>query len=112
MSLVKTLLWKKKNTSRSNLTRYYSEWPDANGYVIEQTLCYNMYQIHLVKKKKNNNNNNNNNNKDTFCESTADTGTTDNSGLGCAPAILVQFFCFLFHLSVPVLSFTYRKALE
>ena len=33
-------------------------------------------------------------------------------GMWCAPAIFVQFFCFLFHLSVPVLGFTYRKALE
>ena len=34
------------------------------------------------------------------------------SGVGCAPTIFVQFFCFLLHSSVPVLGFTYRKALE
>ena len=38
--------------------------------------------------------------------------STENCDLGCAPAIFVQFFCFLLHSSVPVLGFTYRKALE
>ena len=38
--------------------------------------------------------------------------STENCGLGCAPAIFAQFFCFLLHSSVPVLGFTYRKALE
>ena len=33
-------------------------------------------------------------------------------GLGCAPTICRAVFCVLFHLSVPVLGFTYRKALE
>ena len=32
--------------------------------------------------------------------------TKKNCGLGCAPAIFVQFFCFLFHSSVWVLGFT------
>ena len=36
--------------------------------------------------------------------------STENCGLGCAPAIFVQFFCFLLQSSVPVLGFTYRKA--
>ena len=34
------------------------------------------------------------------------------SGMWCAPAIFVQFFCFLLHLSVLILGFTYRKELE
>ena len=34
------------------------------------------------------------------------------SGMWCAPAIFVQFFCSLLYSSVPVLGFTYRKALE
>ena len=33
-------------------------------------------------------------------------------GMWCAPAIFVQLFCFLLHSSVPVLGFSYRKALE
>ena len=37
--------------------------------------------------------------------------STKNCGVGCAPGIVVQFFCFLFYLSVPVFGFTYRKAL-
>ena len=37
---------------------------------------------------------------------------TENCGLGCAPAIFVQFSCFILHSFVPVLDFTYRKALE
>ena len=38
--------------------------------------------------------------------------STENCGVGCAPAIFVQFFCFLFHSPVPFLGFTHRKALE
>ena len=34
------------------------------------------------------------------------------SGMWCALAIFVQFFCSLLHSSVPVLCFTYRKTLE
>ena len=37
--------------------------------------------------------------------------STENCGVGCAPAIFLQFFCFLFHSCAPVLGFTYRKAL-
>ena len=32
--------------------------------------------------------------------------SAENCGLGCAPATLVQFFCFQLHSSVPVLGFT------
>ena len=47
------------------------------------------------------------------CSETINTcSSTKNRGLGCAPAIFVQFFCFLLHSSVPVLSFTYLNALE
>ena len=38
--------------------------------------------------------------------------STENCGLGCAPAIFVQFFCFLLDWYVRVLGSTYRKALE
>ena len=38
--------------------------------------------------------------------------SSENCGLGCAPAIFVQFFRFLLQSSVPVLGFTYCKALE
>ena len=36
--------------------------------------------------------------------------STENCGVGYAPAIFLQFFYFLFNSSVPVLGFTYRKA--
>ena len=38
--------------------------------------------------------------------------STEICGLGCAPAIFAQFFCFLLHSSAQVLGFTHRKALE
>ena len=38
--------------------------------------------------------------------------STEKCGLGCAPTIFVQVFCFLLHSSVPVIGFTYRKPLE
>ena len=47
-----------------------------------------------------------------YFETINTSSSTENCGLGCATAIFVQFFCFLLNLYVPVLGFTYRKALE